>query len=85
MHTDKPVAPVIQLVTPKTSDVGTCVRIPVQSHELGFFLPKKNAQQVETDYFVRVHKVRLHDRRGKGMAESFSAEKLRQAPQKKDG
>ena len=29
-----------------------------------------------------VHKIRLHDRRGKGMAESFSREKLRQAPQK---
>ena len=33
----KPVAPVVQLVTSK-SDVRTCVRIPVQSHELGFFI-----------------------------------------------
>ena len=32
-----------------------------------------------------VHKIRLHDRRGKGMAESFSREKLRQAPQKEGG
>ena len=38
------------LVTSKPSDVGTCVRISVQSsHELGFFFTnknKKNAQQV---------------------------------------
>ena len=32
-----------------------------------------------------VHKVRLHDRRGNGTAESFSQEKIRQAPQKEDG
>ena len=32
-----------------------------------------------------VHKIRLHGRRGKGMAESFSREKLREAPQKEDG
>ena len=32
-----------------------------------------------------VHKVRLHGRRGKGMAESFSREKLRHAPQKEGG
>ena len=32
-----------------------------------------------------VDKIRLHDRRGKGMAESFSREKFRQAPQKEDG
>ena len=32
-----------------------------------------------------VHKIRLHGRRGKGMAESFSREKLRQAPQKEGG
>ena len=31
------------------------------------------------------HKIRLHGRRGKGMAESFSREKLRHAPQKKGG
>ena len=29
-----------------------------------------------------VHKIRLHGRRGKGMAESFSREKLRHEPQK---
>ena len=29
-----------------------------------------------------VHKFRLHSRRGKGMAESFSRKKLRHAPQK---
>ena len=31
------------------------------------------------------HKIRLHGRRGKGMAESFSREKLRHAPQKEGG
>ena len=34
------VAPVVQWVTSKPSDVGTRVRIPVQSHELGFLLTK---------------------------------------------
>jgi hypothetical protein len=32
-----------------------------------------------------VHKIRVHGRRGKGMAESFSRKKLRQAPQKEGG
>ena len=32
-----------------------------------------------------VHSIRLHGRRGKEMAESFSQEKLRQAPQKEGG
>ena len=32
-----------------------------------------------------VHKIRLHGRRGKGMAESFSREKLRHASQKEGG
>ena len=32
-----------------------------------------------------VHKILRHDRRGKGMAESFSREKLRHAPQKQGG
>ena len=32
-----------------------------------------------------VHKIRLHGRRGKGTAESFSREKLRRAPQKEGG
>ena len=32
-----------------------------------------------------VHKIRLHGRRGKGMAGSFSREKLRHAPQKEGG
>ena len=31
------------------------------------------------------HKIRLHGRRGKGMAEFFSREKLRHAPQKEGG
>ena len=32
-----------------------------------------------------VHKIRLHRRRGKGMAESFSRQKSRHAPQKEGG
>ena len=32
-----------------------------------------------------VHKIRLHGRRGEGVAESFSREKLRHAPQKEGG
>ena len=32
-----------------------------------------------------VHRIRLHGRRGKGMAESFSREKFRHAPQKEGG
>ena len=32
-----------------------------------------------------VHKIRLHGRRGKGIAESFSQEKWRHAPQKEGG
>ena len=32
-----------------------------------------------------VHKIRLHGRQGKGTTESFSREKLRQAPQKEGG
>ena len=32
-----------------------------------------------------VHKIRLHGRRGKGKAESFSREKLMHAPQKVGG
>ena len=32
-----------------------------------------------------VHKIRLHGRRGKATAESFSREKLRQTPQKEGG
>ena len=46
--------PVVQLIKSKPFDVGTWVRIPVQSHESGFFLSKekkrkKDAQQVEND------------------------------------
>ena len=36
-------------------------------------------------YRTLVHKIRLHGRRGKGMAESFLREKLRHAPQKEGG
>ena len=32
-----------------------------------------------------VHKIRRHGRQGKGMAEPFSREKLRHAPQKEGG
>ena len=47
------VAPVVQVVTSKPSDVGTRVRVSVQSHDLGIFSRKKikikKAQQVEND------------------------------------
>ena len=49
---------------------------------------KKKAQKMENDYSnfsLLVHKIRLHGRRGKGTAESFSREKIRQAPQKEGG
>ena len=45
----------------------------------------KKAQRVEKTIESLVHKIRLHGRRGKGMAESFSREKLRHAPQKEGG
>ena len=41
MYLELPVAPVVQLVTSKPSDVRTRVRILVSSHELGFFLTQK--------------------------------------------
>ena len=55
------------------SDIGTGVRIPVQSYELGFFLTKKKKIPNKWIMIISlVHKIRLHDRRGKGMTESFS-------------
>ena len=53
----------------------------------GSFLTKKLKTKIKMPNGWRtikslVHKVRLHSRRGKGMAESFSREKLRHAPQK---
>ena len=41
-----PGRPVVQLVTSKPSDVGTWVRIPVQSHELEFFLKNKYIRSI---------------------------------------
>ena len=56
----------------------------------GFFLTKKQKNTVKMPNGWRtikslVHKIRLHSRRGKRMAESFSREILRQALQKKGG
>ena len=57
----------------------------------GIFLTKilktktKNADGWRTINKSLVYKIRLHIRRGKGMAESFSREKLRRAPQKEGG
>ena len=55
----------------------------------GIFLTKKLKNKIKMPNGWRtirakslVHKIRLHGRRGKGMAESFSREKLRHAPQK---
>ena len=74
-----PVAPVVQLViTSKFSDVGTCVRISVQSHELGYFLTKNKIILIIIMHkkwrtiSSWVDKILLHGRRGKGIAESFS-------------
>ena len=55
----------------------------------GIFLPKKLKKLKMPNGWRTikslVHKIRLHGRRGKGMAESFSREKLRHAPQKEGG
>ena len=56
----------------------------------GIFLTKKLKNKINMPNGWRtikslVHKIRLHSRRGKGMAESFSREKLRHAPQKEGG
>ena len=54
----------------------------------GIFLTEKNKNKKTTPNGWRTinrHKIRLHGRRGKGMAESSSREKLRQAPQKGGG
>ena len=56
----------------------------------GFFLTKKLKTKMKMPNGWRtikslVHKIRLHGRRGKGMAESSSREKLRHAPQKEGG
>ena len=52
----------------------------------GIFLTKKLKNKIKMPNGWRaikslVHKIRLHGRRGKRMAESFSREKLRHAPQ----
>ena len=56
----------------------------------GIFLTKNYKTKIKMPNGWRtikslVHKNRLHGRRGKGMAESFSREKLRHAPQKEGG
>ena len=56
----------------------------------GIFLTKKLKTKIKMPNRWRmikslVHKIWLHGRRGKGMAESFSREKWRHAPQKEGG
>ena len=54
----------------------------------GIFLTKKLKIKMPNEWRTiksLVHKIRPHGRRGKGMAESFSREKLRHAPQKEGG
>ena len=56
----------------------------------GIFLTKKLKNKIKMPDGWRtieslVHKIRLHGRRGKGMAKSFSREKWRHAPQKEGG
>ena len=48
------------------------------------YFPKKMPNKWRTIKLL-VHKIRLHGQRGKGMAGSFSREKLRHAPQKEGG
>ena len=56
----------------------------------GIFLTKKLKTKIKMPNGWRtikslVHKIRLHGQRGKEMAESFSREKLRHAPQEEGG
>ena len=56
----------------------------------GIFLTKNKKNKIKMPNGWRtinslVHKIRLHGRRGKGMAESFSRQKSRHAPQKEGG
>ena len=56
----------------------------------GIFLTKnkKNKKKMPNGWRTinsLVNKIRLHGRRGKGMAESFSRQKSRHAPQKEGG
>ena len=56
----------------------------------GIFLTKKLKNKIKMPNGWRtvkslIHKIRFHSRRGKGMVESFSREKLRHAAQKEDG
>ena len=61
----------------------------VQSHEMGFVLTKKKKIMPTKKWRMInswVHNnIQFHGRRGKGTAESFSRQKLRQAPQKESG
>ena len=56
----------------------------------GIFLTKNKINKIKMPNGWRtinslLHKIRLHGRRGKGMAESFSRQKSRHAPQKEGG
>ena len=51
----------------------------------GTSIEVQNEGEENTHTHTHTHKNRLHGRRGKGMAESFLREKLRQAPQKEGG
>ena len=56
----------------------------------GIFLTKNKKNKIKMPNGWRtinslVHKIRLHGRRGKGKAESFSRQKSRHAPQKEGG
>ena len=69
-----------------------CFRLSLSTRNKNERQPAKNTPigQKPPTYFTTalkslVHKIRLHGRRGKGMAESFSREKLRHAPQKEGG
>ena len=81
-----PVAPVAQRKSCNLLTRWDVSSIPAN----GIFLTKKLKTKIKMPNGWRtikslVHKIRLHGRRGKGMAESFSREKLRHAPQKEGG
>ena len=74
------VALVVQLVTSKSSDVGTRVRISAQSHELGFSLTScpTSGERLCRGYT----KFDFTVDEGKGRLNAARDKKLRQAPHK---
>ena len=76
----------VQLVTSKPSDVGTDVSSNLGALTRTVFVFVFKEEKIMPNKWRTisswVHEIRLHGRLGKETAESFSREKLRQAPQK---